>query len=125
MKTILVVDDNREIRSLVRYTLAGRYKVVEARNADEAYVLIGNSVPDALILDIMMPGTMDGLALCRKLKHEDGLWTLPIIFLTARRQDEDIKQGIGAGAEIYISKPFSPQALLKHVDGLFRDEVSV
>lgn len=118
MKKILVVDDQPDIRKLVRLTLQKRYAVVEANDAREAYDSVFKENPDAIILDVMMPGEMDGYGLCRKLKHEHGLWSLPIILLTARGQDDDREQGAQAGADLYLVKPFSPLELTRQIDFL-------
>lgn len=121
MKKILVVDDQPEIRKLIRLTLNKRYAVIEASNADEAYERIVAEPPDAVLLDIMMPGVMDGLDLCKKLKYEEGFWQLPVILLTARGQQKDREEGVGAGADLYLIKPFSPLELVRRLETLLED----
>lgn len=118
-KKVLVVDDQAELRHLVKFTLRSRYKVVEAANAGEAYDMIQAEPPDAVVLDVMMPGSMNGFQLCEKLRREDGLWSLPIILLTAREQWTDQLIGNMVGADYYITKPFSPVELLRVVNSLF------
>ena len=117
MKKVLVVEDQVSIRQLMRFTLQTRYTVVEAADAAEAYGIISAELPDAVIMDVMMPG-MNGFQLCEKLRHEDGLWSLPIIILTACAQTKDRLMGTKAGADIYMIKPFSPTELLTAVDSL-------
>lgn len=118
MKKILIVEDQASIRQLMRFTLQSRYAVAEAVSAEEAYGMIAAELPDAVITDVMMPGSMDGFQLCEKLRHEDGLWALPVIILTTCTQQKDRLAGTRAGADIYMTKPFSPAELLTAVDSL-------
>jgi len=116
MKRILVVDDQSDIRKLVRLTLHKRYEVLEASDAMEAYDSIHKNTPDCVILDVMMPGEMNGYQLCRKLRLEYGVNSFPIILLTARGHETERDHGMNAGADSYLVKPFSPLELTRQID---------
>ena len=111
MTTILVVDDEAPIVDLVRFTLEdGDVRVVEASDGAEALVLL-------VLLDVHMP-RLDGLELCRQLRREPDFARTPIIMLTAAGQQADRSSGLSAGADEYLTKPFSPLALLALVEAL-------
>jgi len=115
MKKILIVDDQANIRKLLRLTLELYYRVSEAADAVGASAMLANENPDLVLLDIMMPG-INGLEWCALTKKQAGNQNIKIIFVSARGQAEDIKTGIAAGADDYIIKPFSPLSLLKVVE---------
>ena len=115
MKKILVVDDQADIRKMLRLTLNSRYQVIEAVNAAEASDRVAEECPDLVLLDIMMPG-INGLEWCVMLKQQVHIKPVKIIFLSARGQTEDVKAGMAAGADGYIIKPFSPINLRKVVE---------
>ena len=117
MTTILVVDDEAPIVDLVRFTLEdGDVRVVEASDGAEALVLARRIKPDLVLLDVHMP-RLDGLELCRQLRREPDFARTPIIMLTAGQQ-ADRSSGLSAGADEYLTKPFSPLALLALVEAL-------
>ena len=116
MNKILVVDDQDAVRKLLKLTLSGQYELFEAREASEAWKLMSLVRPDVLILDIMMPGDMDGYQLCRKIRGESFYQDLHIIMVTARGQESDQKKGLDAGADAYFVKPFSPLELARHIE---------
>ncbi|MFP4148161.1 MAG: response regulator [Nitriliruptoraceae bacterium] len=118
MAKVLVVDDDDDVRNLVRHRAqrAG-HRVLTAGSADEALALIAErGAPELVVLDVAMPG-MDGLELLDTLRATDGLGDLPAIFLSARVQDADIAEGRARGA-LYLTKPFVANALLNAIDRL-------
>lgn len=129
---ILAVDDEKDILELVRYNLGkSGYRIGCAVSGEEALAYIRSKLPDLIILDLMLPG-IDGLELCRILKHDDKTKHIPIIMLTARGEEADVVTGLELGADDYIAKPFSPRVLLARVKAVLRrhagepvDEVTV
>ena len=118
MTTILVVDDEAPIVDLVRFTLEDSdVRVVEASDGAEALVLARRIKPDLVLLDVHMP-RLDGLEVCRQLRREPAFARTPIIMLTAAGQQADRASGMSAGADEYLTKPFSPLALLAIVEAL-------
>ena len=118
MTTILVVDDEPSIVDLVRFTLEDAdLRVVEASDGAEALVLARRIKPDLILLDVQMP-QLDGLEVCRQLRREPAFARAPIVLLTAAGQEADRARGLGAGADEYLTKPFSPLALLALVEAL-------
>lgn len=116
MKKVLIVDDQLEIRKLISLTLSRRYVLTEATDASEAYAQICDQRPDAVILDVMMPGAMNGYQLCEKLKKDPELSATHVVLVTARGQERDQASGRTAGADAYFVKPFSPLSLIRHLD---------
>jgi len=117
MKKILIVDDQKEVRELVEITLrSGKYKILQAKNAREAIKTVRANKPDLVIMDIMMPGEMDGLQATRILKESPQTKECKIIMLTAKGQTVDLDEGLKAGADGYFSKPFSPIDLINKVE---------
>jgi DNA-binding response OmpR family regulator len=118
MTTILIVDDEPPILDLVRFTLEDAdVRVVEALDGAEALVLARRIKPDLVLLDVHMP-KLNGLEVCRQLRLEPDLARIPIVMLTAAGQDADRARGREAGADEYLTKPFSPLALLALVEAL-------
>jgi DNA-binding response OmpR family regulator len=112
----LITDDNADIRKLVRMTLdMADVEVYEADNAASALDLIYRIRPTVVLMDIMMPGEMDGLDACRQIKADADLARTIVIMLTARGQQADLDAGKTAGADAYLVKPFSPLELLDMV----------
>ncbi len=116
MKKILIVDDQDTIRKMLRLTLSGRYELFEAAEASEAWETLRRVRPQAIILDIMMPGEMDGYQLCEKLKADRDLRRIHVVMVTARGQEADRQKGMAVGADAYFVKPFSPLALARHLE---------
>jgi CheY-like chemotaxis protein len=117
MKKILIVDDQLEVRELVEVTMrAGDYQIFKAESGEEAIEIVKAEKPDMIIMDIMMPGGMDGLEATRILKNNPETKDCKIIMLTAKGQQADRQKGIEAGADDYFSKPFSPLELIKKVE---------
>ena len=120
MKTILIVDDQPEVRELVEVTLRiGDYKILQASSGDEALALARTEQPDLMLLDVMMPNsTVDGFEVCRQLKSDPHTSTIDIVMVTARGQESDYEIGKQAGADDYVTKPFSPLQLMNKVEEL-------
>lgn len=116
-KRILIVDDHAELRKLVRMTLEyDEYETYEAENGDRALEMVRNLRPHVLILDVMMPGSLDGYQLCEKIKGDPALNGVNVILLTARGQKRDVEQGTKVKADSYLVKPFSPLELIDTVE---------
>ena len=119
-KAILVVDDEKNIRELVKFNLKSRgFKVIEAADGEEALNLVKTMAPDLIILDLMLP-KIDGLEVCRILKGDPSTKKLPIIMLTALGDEIDKIVGLEMGADDYITKPFSPRELVARVRAVMR-----
>ncbi len=115
--SVLIIDDNADIRLYVRRLLCSDYVVIEAANGSEGIRKAMKYVPDLIVSDVMMPG-IDGVECCRRLKGELQTCHIPVILLTACSLDEQRIQGYDGGADSYISKPFSSQLLLVRVRNL-------
>ena len=112
---ILIAEDERDIRDLVAFSLRyGGFEVVEATNGQEAVDQARAEKPDLILMDVRMP-KMTGYEACRALKAMDDMKHIPVIFLSAKGQESEIQQGIDAGAEEYILKPFAPEDLVNKV----------
>ncbi|MCP4574472.1 MAG: response regulator [bacterium] len=108
MHKVLIADDEANIRNILDFTLnAEGFTVIGARNGAEAFTLALSEQPDIVILDVMMPDT-DGIEACRRIKGDKRTSNLPVILLTARSGSDDRRRGREAGADAYITKPFSP-----------------
>lgn len=119
MKRVMVVDDEPDIVELIRYNLSREgYEVITARNGREALEK-ASSLPDLVILDLMMP-VMDGLEACKRLKADPRTARIPVLFLTARSGEVDEVIGLEMGADDYIQKPITPRKLAARVKALFR-----
>lgn len=115
--TILVVDDDPNLREVVRYALSREgYRVEEAQNGEEALRRWRALKPDLLVLDVMMP-ELDGLAVCREIRRES---TVPIVFLSSRDEELDRVLGLELGGDDYVAKPFSPRELVSRVKAVLR-----
>ena len=117
MKKILIVDDRLEVRRLVEITLSvENYRIIQAESGQEAINIVKAEKPDLIIMDISMPGEIDGLEATRILKNDPETKGCPIILLTAKGQENDKKKGFTAGADDYFIKPFSPLELIQKVE---------
>ena len=118
MKTILLVEDDRNLADgLIMNLEAEGYQVVHVVNGLEVPALFERGNFDLVLLDIMLPGT-DGLTVCRRLREKG--YTIPILFLTARDQADEKIEGLVAGGDDYITKPFDLRELLARIQGVFR-----
>jgi phosphate regulon transcriptional regulator PhoB len=119
-RTILVVEDEKDIRDLVRFHLEKEgYAVREAETGEEALQRVAGERPALLVLDLMLPGT-DGLEVCRRLRSSSATASVPIVMLTARAGEVDRVLGLEMGADDYIIKPFSPRELVARVRAVLR-----
>jgi two-component system phosphate regulon response regulator PhoB len=119
-KTVLIVDDEASIREMIAVALEmADYRVLEADNAQTAHAMVVDDQPDLLLLDWMMPGT-SGIELARRLKRDTATAELPIILLTAKSEEDNKIQGLEAGADDYITKPFSPRELVARLKAVLR-----
>jgi two-component system phosphate regulon response regulator PhoB len=118
--SILIVEDEKEIRELLVFTLLrDGYEVIEAETAEVALEKIDNRLPDLILVDWMLPG-MDGIDLAKRLRRDELTADLPIVMLTARGEEADKLKSFAGGIDDYITKPFSPRELLARVKALLR-----
>jgi CheY-like chemotaxis protein len=121
MNKILVIDDQADLRRLVRWALEmlkDPIELHEGSSGAKALELANQLKPRLILLDVMMPGGIDGLEVCRQIKATPELAHTKIVLLSARGQTQDVKTGLDAGADAYMVKPFSPQRLLDAVEQL-------
>jgi two-component system phosphate regulon response regulator PhoB len=117
-RSILVVDDQPDLRLLIRLTLRALGEVTQASSAEAALARLAEAVPDLLILDVWLGEGISGLELCRKLKGLPATAGMKIMLLSACGQQSDVAAGLAAGADHYMVKPFSPEALVEAAAGL-------
>ncbi|MEY2937130.1 MAG: hypothetical protein RL033_7879 [Pseudomonadota bacterium] len=117
--SVLLVEDNAEMRSYLRQLLAGRYRVIAVENGQAALEVARQEQPDVILSDVMMPG-LDGLSLVEILKSDEALRHIPVILLTARAGKDAAVSALEAGADDYICKPFSPSELRARVRAAYR-----
>ena len=113
--TVLIVDDDKFIRTILKDALAGRYKTLEADNGQMALDLVFSTLPDLVILDIEMP-VMNGIDVCRIIKETEQTKRIPVILITAHTNRDEIILGMQTGADDYITKPVHPPEVLARVD---------
>lgn len=121
MNKILVIDDQADLRRLVRWALEmlkDPMELHEGSNGAKALEMATRLKPNLILLDVMMPGGIDGLEVCRQVKATPELAHTRVVLLSARGQAQDVKTGLDAGADAYMVKPFSPQRLLDAVEQL-------
>ncbi len=117
---VLVVEDEAALATMLRYNLEKQgYRVEEAADGQEALTRIAEMQPDLVLLDWMLP-QMSGLEVCRQLRRRSATRDLPVIMVTARTEDQDAVRGLNTGADDYIAKPFSMEALLARMRALLR-----
>ncbi len=119
-RTILIVEDEKPIREMVSFAL-GRagYDLVEAGDVTEAFEQMSQKLPDLVLLDWMLPGA-SGIEFARRMKRDELTRDVPIVMLTARGEEEDKVSGLEAGADDYITKPFSPRELMARIKAVLR-----
>lgn len=125
MARILVAEDERDIRELINFTLmfAG-HTVTLAANGEEAVQKVAESNPELIMMDVRMP-RMTGYEACRQIRLMDDYKEVPVVFLSAKGQDEEVQSGIDAGATAYILKPFTPDDLARKVGDLLKPPAPV
>ncbi len=118
--TILVVEDEPAIQELIAVNLSfAGHKVLRAVDVSQAETLINAELPDLILLDWMLPGA-SGLTLARKLRSDERTRMVPVIMLTAKGSEQDKVDGLEAGADDYITKPFSPKELMARIKAVLR-----
>lgn len=116
LRTVVIADDESSMRLLVHATIeSDDYAVVEASDGTEAWAMIQKHRPALVLLDVQMPG-QSGLDVLRRIKADPSLAATRVILLTAKAQETDIESGLIAGADFYLTKPFSPLDLLTRVE---------
>jgi two-component system, OmpR family, alkaline phosphatase synthesis response regulator PhoP len=119
-RSVLVVEDEEEIRKLVSFNLLQEgYQVAVADSGEQALEIVNSTPIDLVILDLMLPG-LDGLTVCRKLKANSHTQPLLVMMLTSANCESDVISGLNLGADDYIAKPFSPQMVVAKVRAMFR-----
>jgi two-component system phosphate regulon response regulator PhoB len=117
---ILVVDDEPDILELIGYNLARHnFDMIGVASGEEAFVSVRKSLPDLVVLDLMLPG-IDGLEVCRRLKNDNRTAAIPVIILSAKGEESDVVVGLELGADDYLTKPFSPRVLLARIKAVLR-----
>lgn len=115
--SILIVEDNADVATYIGRQLGIKYNVLYARNGEEGFDLASKQLPDAIVTDLMMP-KMDGMELMRKIRSDELTSHIPIVVVTARVTEADRLRGLEAGADAYLTKPFSSDELLTRIDKL-------
>ncbi len=117
---ILVVEDEASILELIAFNLTKEgFEVRGARSGEEALRALAEERPALILLDLMLPGT-DGLEVCRRVRAESATAAVPVIMVTAKGEESDIVRGLDAGADDYLTKPFSPRVLVARVKAVLR-----
>lgn len=119
---ILVVDDDEDLRRVIKLTLSNRYEVVEACDGLDALSKIETYEPDFAIIDIMMP-LMDGFQLCEAIRRHKSYKVMQVMFLSGHASKDNIKKGYAAGANLFMTKPVDPERLLRNVDFTIQHEL--
>lgn len=119
-ETILVIEDERDIRELLKFQLQQEgFKIETAETGEQALKILKTTKVSLILLDLMLPG-MDGLEICRRLKSKPKTRDIPIIILTAKGSEADIVKGLGLGADDYVGKPFSSKVLIARIRTVLR-----
>lgn len=116
---ILIVEDQADICKLIRMTLEfGDFEIHEAHDGESGLNMARAVKPHVMLLDVMMPGLLDGYQVCSRIKQDPDLKRIQVIMLTARGQATDLQAGSAAGADAYLVKPFSPLELIERVEAM-------
>ena len=119
MINILVIEDDVSIREIINYNLSNKFSVLTADNAEEGLEICQEEKIDLILLDWMLPG-MSGLSFLRTIKKKGLTSSIPVIFITAKHEEEDKLAGFTSGADDYLSKPFSHKELMARVEAVIR-----
>ena len=122
MSTVLIVDDNADIRAYLRNILQDKYQVNEAADGQQGLAIANEIVPDLIVSDVMMP-VMNGLEFCQRVKSGTATSHIPVILLTARALSQHQIEGYESGADAYITKPFSADLLLARISNLLKSRL--
>jgi ligand-binding sensor domain-containing protein/signal transduction histidine kinase/DNA-binding response OmpR family regulator len=120
-RSLLIIDDNAEIRAYIMQVFKGQYLLHEAATGEQGYEMIQQLLPDLVISDLMMPG-MSGLELCSLVKQDQAISYIPVILLTANASPEIMLKGLEGGADDYISKPFDKEVLRAKVENILKSK---
>jgi len=116
---ILIVEDQPDICKLIRMTLEfGDFEIHEANDGETGLNMARAIKPSIMLLDVMMPGLLDGYQVCTRIKQDPSLQSIQVVMLTARGQASDLAAGEAAGADAYLVKPFSPLELIERVEAM-------
>lgn len=116
-KSLLIIEDNEDVREYIRSLFTSRYTVYEAGDGEEGLCMAKEQLPDLIISDVMMP-VKDGFTCCREIRMQQETAHIPVLMLTAKAEDADIIQSCDCGADDYMMKPFNPEILKTKVDNL-------
>ncbi len=123
MPNLLIAEDDPDIRELISFRLsAAGHAVTAVEDGPSALDAAADALPDLVLLDVMMPG-LSGIDVCRSLRAQPETADLPVILLTARSQEADVQAGFRAGADDYMTKPFSPRELVSRINALLARRV--
>ncbi len=122
--SVLVVEDNSDVRQFIRFSLEPAYHILEAENGKQGFEIASQQIPDIIITDIMMP-VMDGIEMIEKIREDLRTSHIPLIVLTARSEVEDQLKGLEMGVEEYISKPFNPRLLALKIRNIIQNRRSL
>ena len=118
--SLLVVEDEQDLLEVLRFSLTREgFSVRTAENGEDAIRMVRQQRPDLMVLDLMLP-TIDGLSVCRALRSQEQTRDVPVVMLTAKGEESDIVKGLEAGADDYVTKPFSPKVLLARINAVLR-----
>jgi DNA-binding response OmpR family regulator len=121
MSRIMIIEDQSDIRRLIRWSLdLEGHEIHEASNGEAGLTGASLIKPDLILLDVMMPGAIDGLEVCRRVKAGPEYGHPLVLLLTAMAQKRDREAGLAAGADGYLNKPFSPALLVEQVESLLK-----
>jgi DNA-binding response OmpR family regulator len=123
-ETVLIVDDNADIRAYLRTILQDKYQISEAADGKQGLALANEIVPDLIVSDVMMP-VMNGLEFCQRIKSGTATSHIPVILLTARALNHHQIEGFESGADAYITKPFSSELLLVRINNLLKSRMKL
>lgn len=118
--SLLVVEDEQDLLEVLRFSLTREgFSVRTAENGEDAIRMVRQQKPDLIVLDLMLP-TIDGLSVCRALRSQEQTRDVPVVMLTAKGEESDIVKGLEAGADDYVTKPFSPKVLMARINAVLR-----
>ena len=123
IRKVLLAEDEEDIRKVAQISLQfrGGWEVVLATNGEECLAKAASDHPDVILLDCMMP-KLDGYETCRRLKQDPSLRHIPVIFLTAKAQEVEVKKGLSLGAVGYLIKPFNPMSLAAEISQILEGQ---
>ena len=123
IRKVLLVEDDEDIQKVARISLQfrGGWEVSLAANGEECLAQVESDRPDLILLDCMMP-KLDGYETCRRLKQNPSLRHIPVIFLTAKAQEAEVKKGLSLGAIGYLIKPFNPMSLVSEIEQIIQSQ---